>query len=144
MILLELEQNTPAWHTWRRGGIGASHAATIMGADPPWGRKSLDAALAPPHRPAGVGRLNSSPMRARGLRARATGAPLARGPGRLPNAAYLRGPRGRFSWLRASLDGFDLFEGLILEIKCPNLEACRKRSRRSGAGLLLAASCNTS
>ncbi len=33
-VVVELEQGTKAWHAWRRSGIGASEAPTIMGENP--------------------------------------------------------------------------------------------------------------
>jgi putative phage-type endonuclease len=108
--------NNEEWHQWRRQGIGSSDATTIMGASPwrtpyeLWQEKvfgnseQLD---------------NSSMMRGRELE------PVARTwfEQTMGVAVF---PKNKIhpnkQWIRASLDGMDIDDRLLVEIKCPNKE----------------------
>lgn len=105
-----------AWHQWRRGGIGSSDAAVIVGVSPwrtphqLWHEKvygnseQLD---------------NSAMARGRELE------PVARTwfEDRMNVTVF---PQNKMhpqtDWIRASLDGIDLEEKVVVEIKCPNKE----------------------
>ena len=109
--VIQLDQRSPLWHAWRRDGLGASDAPTVMGENP---YRSRDALLA--EKLGGDGEPQSFYM-ARGVALepeardefqRLTGlrfAPLC-----LQSTAL--------DWLRASLDGLSLDRTRVLEIKC--------------------------
>jgi putative phage-type endonuclease len=110
--LVELEQGTPAWHAWRRDGIGASDAPVIMG-ECQW--KSAERLLREKCGATGAPRQNAAMARGTRLEPEArrryvesTGNDVA--------PACLQSTR--LSWLRASADGICLAGGALVEIKC--------------------------
>jgi putative phage-type endonuclease len=106
------EQGTRAWHLWRRDGIGASDAATIMGESP---FKNSNELL----REKRGAVLSTSPNAA-----------MARGMALEPEARrHYNAHTGRemvpvclqstqYTWLRASLDGLAVDHDAVVEIKC--------------------------
>lgn len=117
---LQLEQNSAEWHRWRRGGIGASDAPCLMGEN----RWKSKAALAHEKLHPRTGGGTSIAM-ARGLALE----PLAR-------ASYCEARKIAVQpvcvqnrarpWMRASLDGLNARERLVVEIKCGT--GCYKRT----------------
>jgi putative phage-type endonuclease len=111
-IVVDFEQGTEAWRSWRRGGIGASDAPAIMGENP-WksarvlandklARKSGDwqnAAMAAGNKLEPLARQKY--IYARGIFVK----PLC-----LQSKTY--------DWMRASLDGICLLNSRVVEIKC--------------------------
>jgi putative phage-type endonuclease len=110
--VVDLEQGSEAWHAWRRQGIGASDAPTIMGENP---FKSLSSLL----------REKRAPVRDRSQSAAmAIGTqlePVARQAyvertGRMVEPACLQSTS--HDWLKASLDGLAAGHDAVVEIKC--------------------------
>ena len=109
----ELQQGTTAWLAWRRGGIGASDAPTIMGVSPWMDLETLWLDKTGRRR----GGFSNHAMR-RGQRLE----PEAR-------ALYIRATRvrvepaclehGAHRWMRGSLDGINADGSVVLEVKCP-------------------------
>jgi len=108
---VELEQGTPAWLEWRRQGIGASDAPTIMGENP-W-----KTALQLLEEKCGARDIPSNGAMARGsalepearLRYEATSG-LQMAPACMQSIKY--------EWLRASVDGISSDGNRVVEIKC--------------------------
>jgi putative phage-type endonuclease len=119
MRYVRLGQGGAAWEAWRRGGIGSSDAAAVMGVSPWQTPRQLWEVLtgrAPPPQ-------TTFAMR-RGLRLE----PVARRlyecrTGRLMEPCCVL--HDRHDWLRASLDGLDLAGGVVLEIKAPDADTHR-------------------
>lgn len=109
----DMEQNTNSWHAWRAKGIGASESPIIMGVSPwstpyqLWQEKT--------------GRLKrdfSNYATERGHRLE----PKARASYEFKfgyNCPPILATNQRFPFIRASLDGWNAENGVILEIKCP-------------------------
>jgi putative phage-type endonuclease len=114
--LVSIEQRTPAWHEWRRGGVGASDTAAILGLSPYAKREDILA-----RKTGHVPDLSASDGTARrgvmlepyALRA------YKRRTGLSPVPACASSTR--WPWLLASFDGVDWQEERpkIVEIKCP-------------------------
>jgi len=110
---LDFEQNTAAWLSWRREGIGASDAPVVMGLSP-WQKDSELLLLKTgqkTERPA-----NDAMQRGKRLE------PVARqayvdhsGIDVAPVCVQSR----EHAWMRASLDGLSLDGSHVVEIKCP-------------------------
>lgn len=113
MKLIDLIQGTEEWLKWRLGGVGASEAPMVYGVSryktslQLWREKTGKTLPEPAH-----------PGMLRGIRLE----PKAR--------AWYENKMGvmvtpqcvqhdKVSWLRASLDGLDIFRTLFCEIKCP-------------------------
>jgi putative phage-type endonuclease len=117
---IPLEQDTPEWHRWRSAGIGASDAPCLMGENP-W--KSAAALTHEKLHPRAGGRTNAAMERGKTLE------PIAR-------ASYCESRKitvrpscvqSRSNpWMRASLDGLNEDERLVVEIKCG--ESCYERT----------------
>lgn len=135
MIVVELEQGSPEWLSWRDGGIGASESATVMGENPyqtPAQLWAIKVGLTP------APDLSNNPHVQRGVR----NEPKARerfeeefGEFAVPLTA--EHPEHRF--IRASFDGI-LSNGLPLEIKCPaerRLQAVRAFAANAPVGTQL-------
>ena len=111
-IRVELGQGTSAWHDWRKQGIGASDAASILGENP---FKTASAVMA--EKLAESVETVDSPRVALGVALE-------------PNArlAYCRSSGAAFEpacvqstqypWMRASLDGLSADGQHVIEIKC--------------------------
>jgi putative phage-type endonuclease len=109
---VDLAQGTRDWHYWRKEGIGASDAASIMGENP---FKSLSAVLAE--------KLANVVVRAQNAR-------MALGVALEPNARRdycemfevdvepVCVQSVEHPWMRASLDGLSSDGGKVVEIKC--------------------------
>jgi putative phage-type endonuclease len=111
-IKVALEQGTPEWKEWRRQGIGASDAPTIMGENP---YKSRDALLVERRLRIREEVLNTA--MALGIKLE----PQARlhfyeTTGIMMEPACLQ--NGTHAWLRASVDGLSADGDRVLEIKC--------------------------
>jgi putative phage-type endonuclease len=115
-----LEQNTPEWHRWRRGGLGASDVPCLMGEDP-W--KSEATLTQEKFHPRIGGRTNAAMGRGIALEplARASYCELRKVTVR-PSCVQSRS----HPWMRASLDGLNEDERLVVEIKCG--ESCYKKT----------------
>ena len=114
MRMVDLDQNTPAWEEWRRGGLGASDAAAILGVSPfktplrLW--QEMTGAVAREEASFAMRRgQRLEPMIRRWYESR-VGHPMP------PLCCEHRD----HPWLKASLDGYDICDGHILEIKAPN------------------------
>lgn len=110
-----MEQNSDAWLKWRREGIGASDLPIIMGDSPYktpfqlWEEKL------------GITKFEGNFATQRGHRLE----PEARANFELHNDIEFNptlATHQNFEYCRASLDGFNLAENAILEIKCPGKE----------------------
>lgn len=116
MRYIPIQQNTPAWHAWRKQGIGASDAATILGLSPFKTAARLFAEMTGEAEPE-----DATFAMARGLRLE----PMAR---REYERRYRLGmepccgEHDARPWMRASFDGLDLLGTTILEIKWPKWE----------------------
>ena len=108
-----LHQNTPAWHRWRRQGIGASDAPVIMGETAFKTPRTLWS-IKTGHMQEG----SAGPAARRGRELE-----------RFARRAYERQTgiqveplclvHEEFEWMRASLDGLSFDGSTLLEIKCP-------------------------
>lgn len=112
MKLVNIKQNTAEWHEFRQNHIGASDAPVIMGVSPyrtikqVWKEKVF-----------GVKQKENAPMRygknkeekAREEFEKITGLLI------FPKVVV----HEEFEWMSASLDGLDVEEKCIVEIKCP-------------------------
>ena len=117
-----LQQDTPEWKLWRCGGIGASDAPSIMGEDP-W--KSAAALQQEKLRPTSHDFQNAAMARGKRLEPVARQAyNVFRGIGVEPLCVQSR----TYPWMRASLDGIDEDERIVVEIKCG--ESCYKKTAR--------------
>jgi putative phage-type endonuclease len=108
--------NQDQWHQWRRAGIGSSDAAVVMGVSPwrtpyqVWQEKVFGNSAQPD---------NFSMARGRDLE------PVARTWfEKAMNVSVF--PKNKIhkdrNFIRASLDGLDMEEKVLVEIKCPNKE----------------------
>src|SRR5215469_8670015 len=109
-----MQQNSPDWSDWRRGGLGSSDAPVVMG-DSRWmTRRTLWEIKTRRSREAE--RDDVAIRRGRALEAAARAAYEAR-------TAEIMEPHcvshDHLSWMRASLDGLNFERSLVLEIKCP-------------------------
>lgn len=101
------------WHVWRNAGIGSSDVATILGYSPfdnP-ARLLCEKAGLVPKRPL-------TPYIERGLKLE----PIAREMFNRRHGMELRPANfvhDEYSWLRASIDGVDDDNSIMIEIKCP-------------------------
>lgn len=110
-IIVNLQQRTKEWHEWRRQGIGASDAPTIMGENP-W----KSAANLLQEKCEGKTDYQNNAM-ARGIALE----PEARK--RYETKIGIRVVPSclqsvNYEWLRASVDGLAIDESIIVEIKC--------------------------
>jgi putative phage-type endonuclease len=124
MPLLNLKQQTPEWHDYRKGKIGASLAPVIMGVSPwqtPYQLWEEILEIRPP-------KIQTESMK-RGLDLEqiarnqfeiATGIPVY-------DAVY---QHDEIDWMFASLDGYSPDGQTIVEIKCPGLQD--QESARAG------------
>jgi len=115
MRLLDLQQGTPAWHAWRKGGVGASDLATICGlALDPRRPVTLDDLLA---EKLGTGQRQESfaMRRGRSLESPALRLLEEREGLVLRPACVEHDEQG---WIRASLDGLTFLQDTFAEIKC--------------------------
>jgi putative phage-type endonuclease len=110
--IVELEQGTQEWREWRHKGIGASDAPTIMGENP---FKSAMQLLKEKREPARESVQNEAMARGIQLEPEARRRYIAK-TGREVRPACLQSTR--HDWLRASLDGFAINHGSVVEIKC--------------------------
>lgn len=110
--VVDLEQNTPAWLAWRRNGIGASDAPTIMGENR---FKSAAQLLQEKRNPQREVVANSAMVLGHQLEPEARARYVAR-IGREVRPICLQSTR--FEWLRASLDGLSDNHDTVVEIKC--------------------------
>jgi len=110
--------NIEEWHEWRRQGLGASDAPVIMGVSPwstPYQLWETKTGLAIQKESSG----NFATERGNRLepvaRARYEFQKGVESPPKLAQHAT-------YTWLRASLDGFDDVNKIVLEIKCPGAD----------------------
>ena len=110
--IVELEQGTDEWRAWRHKGIGASDAPTIMGENH---FKSAAQLLKEKREPARESFQNEAMARGIQLEPEARRRYIVK-TGRDVRPACLQSTR--HDWLRASLDGFAINHGSVVEIKC--------------------------
>lgn len=109
----ESEQGSPAWHSFRKGKIGASHAAAIMGIDP-WTtpyqlwRRMLDLDPWPEE--------NEDMRRGKELESIARESFEKDKIGKWNPCVVVS---DQYEWIFASLDGYSDQWNSVLEIKCP-------------------------
>lgn len=116
MILVDLRQGSPAWHAWRQAGLGGSDAAAILGVSPHKSARRLWE-----ERTGRAEREEQTFAMRRGLRLE----PLARRLYEKKSGRTMRPvcvQHDELPWLRASLDGMDLWGARVLEIKCPHID----------------------
>ena len=106
------QQGSDAWREWRRNGIGASDASTIMGENR---FKSVSAILREKIGTARDFSQNAAMARGTKLEPEARRLYVAK-TGREVHPACLQ--RTRYDWLRASLDGLAIKHDAVVEIKC--------------------------
>jgi putative phage-type endonuclease len=119
MILVDLRQGSPAWLRWRLGGLGGSDAAAILGVSPYKSARRLWQ-----ERTGAVAREEQTFAMRRGIRLE----PVARRLYQEQSGHDLRPAccqHDHHAWLRASLDGLDLWGERLCEIKCPNVDSHR-------------------
>jgi putative phage-type endonuclease len=115
MKIIDLEQNSPPWYTWRDGGIGASESAAILGNNPWQSREQIFLAKQ------GEWKYEENENTRRGKKLE----PEAR---ELYERLYgykmtpICGVHDTHDFIRASLDGYRDDGKLILELKCPRPE----------------------
>jgi putative phage-type endonuclease len=114
-----MQQGSATWRAWRRGGLGSSDAAAVMGVSPWQSPRQLWEVLTgralPGETTFAMRRgLRLEPV-ARRLYERRTGRPME------PCCVLHQ----HHDWLRASLDGLDLAGRLVLEIKALDAPAHR-------------------
>jgi len=112
MKIINLEQNTPEWLSFRRSHIGASDAPVIMGANPYKSLKRLwrDKVLGEKEK--------DNPMMSWGRDQEANARihfEISHQCAVLPQVVV----HPEHSWMSASLDGLDIGQEFIVEIKCP-------------------------
>ena len=116
MKLVDLEQNTPEWHQFREGKIGASLAPVIMGVSPwmtPYQLYEEMMGTAPKRAETDAMRRGRAlEERARQRFIQQTGVEVVPGVG----------VHDKFDWLFASFDGICTDNKMIVEIKCPGKE----------------------
>lgn len=119
--ILDLTQGTDDWLRWRQGGIGASDCATILHLNPY--QNDFELYL-----------LKTGQKKEKPLRNQSDGRPDPRQHGQTHEDAarsaamaateMLLAPvcmeHGTIPWMRASLDGYDPVENVLLEVKCPD------------------------
>ena len=111
------KQNSPEWHAWRAGGIGASEAPIITGTSKfrtAYELFRIRRGIGPPPPP------NSfvDRIRERGHRL-APGARPASAKHPRPTATPPIAERPAHPFIRASFDGYNGFDAIPVEIKCP-------------------------
>lgn len=117
MKIIKLDQNSPAWLAWRQEGIGASDISIIVGSNP------YKTALQLWEEKCGFGSSDSSVTDAMlfGIKNEGKARDWIN-----KNYKYFFEPccieDKETNYFRASLDGFDKKQNVILEIKCPSSE----------------------
>ncbi len=113
MIVLDLPQQTPAWHAWRAGRLGGSDAPAIAGVSPYSTRQQLL------REKLGLEKREVSFAMRQGLMAEETARLMHQ-----ERVGLLFTPvcvdHDEIPWLAASLDGWNEDARVILEIKRPN------------------------
>ena len=117
--LLDLEQGSDEWHSWRASGIGASEASSIMGENRWKSRRQLFDQKLDAYLGFSDGRGLENMAMAEGTRLE----PIAR-------QAYIEQTgiavepiciqSRRYPWMLASLDGLCIESKTVIEIKCGN------------------------
>ena len=116
MRYVDINQGSQEWLQWRKGGLGGSDAAAILGLSPFKTRERLLLELSGQVEPEQA----NFAMR-RGSRLE----PIARKLYEEAHGAYMPPAcceHESLSWMRASLDGLNLAGEILLEIKWPNFE----------------------
>lgn len=113
MKVINLQQDTPEWLDWRSQGIGASDTPIIMGTAPwssPYQLWRQKRGETQPFVSDAMKRGTAFEQEAREAFAMETGIFIS----------PLCGQHDQMEWLRASFDGIDLSQDIILEIKVPS------------------------
>lgn len=113
---IEQTQGTESWHEYRKGGIGSSDIAAIMGLCP-W-RSAYDVWLEKTGRKEGFSG-NEATRRGQALEKEARLHYNMLYSANMQPACY---QHDDLPFLRSSLDGIDLDAGVVLEIKCPGIK----------------------
>ena len=112
MRYVNLVQNSQEWHDFRRCHIGASEAASIIGKNPYKSREDFWKEIVE-----GVQPFENERM-LRGKRLESTALlEVEKITGLLLFPAVILHPE--YDWASASLDGLDVMEKVVVEIKCP-------------------------
>lgn len=127
MRVVDTKQNSKEWKDWRGKGLGASDAPVVMGVSPwqtafeLWLEKTglCERPEANPFAIVAMRRGTELEPKARVLCERDTG--LAFNP--------ISGEHSEYSFIRASLDGYNDETNTILEIKCPGKEDLAKAKK---------------
>ena len=118
-MIVDLEQRSPEWFAWRKGGITASNAGALLGKNPYCSRAKLWRLLTgredPPEMSEAMQHGVDTEDEARAHYAAKTGQ------GCNPECHQ----HDVYPILRASLDGMTL-DGEVIEIKCPQIRRYRK------------------
>lgn len=114
-VLIMLRQGTPEWLRWRADGIGGSDAPSIMGVSPyASAAKLLREKLGQDEREQTFAMKRGSRLEEQARRA------LEERTGVLLEPACMQSFER--PWMRASLDGIDVWGDVICEIKCPGMQ----------------------
>jgi putative phage-type endonuclease len=120
-LVVALDQNTRAWHDWRRKGIGASEAAIILGISP-WSTP-YELWLEKTGRVDRTEKTNFAIERGKRWENQARQQYEWESDLSLPPKVYTH---PEYDFIKASLDGFNEANGIILEIKIPGTEVFDK------------------
>ncbi len=110
--VIDLTEGTDAWREWRRGGIGSSDAATIMGENP---FKTAEGLFAEKQQPTREAERNFARTQGKALEPAARAQYCIQVGMQLEPACLQNVER---VWLRASLDGISADGEHLVEIKC--------------------------
>jgi putative phage-type endonuclease len=110
--IIDLVERTPAWWTWRQGGIGSSDAPTILGEKPAKssGRLLLEKQNPPKESGRGFARERGAALERRARAEYCLAVGLTMQPTCVQSIAR--------PWQRASLDGLSADGERVVEIKC--------------------------
>ncbi len=112
MKFVKLNQDTPEWHEFRQNHIGASDAPVVMGVSPFKSRKQLWK-----EKVFGVQQKANGAMLYGKMKEEEAREAFERETGFLVFPKVLEHPE--HDWISASLDGLDVEEKFLVEIKCP-------------------------
>jgi len=112
MEIINLDQNTPEWHLFRRCHIGASDAASIIGANPYKNKAKLW-----DEKVRGINEEENEWMTRGKLLEKEALMKFEQMTGHLCFPVVVIHPKQE--WCSASLDGLDVEKKFLLEIKCP-------------------------
>lgn len=126
----ELPQRSPEWYAWRKGGIGASQIAQILGLQQRWGQTAESLFLEMTGQKERVSQENQDTLRGQlneDVARKLAETRIAQDLCDVTETSEIVGPKfipaslchPDYPYLRASLDGIDFQHRLVLEIKSP-------------------------